>query len=108
MILAALMCAGLFLRSAAARWVQVVIAALGLINCPFSLASGLVLFYLLRPSAAVHFSGRRDVVDLSPNELALLSKDTSETTLTVALLGLVAFGVVATAGLLVWFFHTRP
>ena len=102
------MAIGIWMRSRWARWAQVALSALGLLNCPFSLASGLVLFYVLRPAAAVHFSGRRNIVDLEPNELALVTNDSSETILTVALLGLVALGVFASAALAFWVYHSRP
>ncbi len=101
------MALGVWMRYGWARWAQVTLAALGLLNCPFTLASGLVLFYVLRPVAAVHFSGRRSIVDLEPGELALVTNDSSETILTVALLGLVALGVTASTGVAFWMYHTR-
>ena len=41
-----------------ARMLQIGIAGLGLLVCPFTLASATVLFYMLREDARLYFSGK--------------------------------------------------
>jgi hypothetical protein len=56
--LSGLMAWGLWSGRAWARVLQLVIAALGIFFCPFTLASITVLIYMLRPGPKAHFAGR--------------------------------------------------
>jgi Inner membrane component of T3SS, cytoplasmic domain len=64
---------GLWRRLPWARSAQIGVAAVGLLLCPFTLASAVVLAYMLRPATAAHFSdpgplggpARPDAADLA-------------------------------------------
>jgi hypothetical protein len=80
---------GLFTRQPWARLAQAVIAGLGLLVCPFTLASATVLIYVLRPSTVAAFEGKS------------ASTDPAETTFTLTLIGTVVLGVLlSVAGVL--------
>lgn len=55
-IVAAIMAYGLWTGAGWARPVQIALAALGILNCPFSLAAIAVLAYMLRPPARRYFA----------------------------------------------------
>lgn len=94
--------AGLWARQSWARWLQLAVALVGLLNLPFALASLAVLVYLLRGEARVAFSGKRDRSELTPEELALVDEESGEPAFAATLLGTVLLGVVISAGLLYW------
>lgn len=89
---------GLWARSPWARVLQLVLAAAGLLLCPFTLASITVLVYLLRGEARVHFSARRHYAELGPDEQRLLAGDGSEAAFAGTLVGAVALGVILSVG----------
>lgn len=92
-LLSALMAFGTFTRRPWARVLQLVLAAAGLLLCPFALASVTLLVYLMRPESRLQFSGRRDFSELTLDEQRLLSGDGSEPAFAGTLLGAVALGV---------------
>jgi pSer/pThr/pTyr-binding forkhead associated (FHA) protein len=102
-----LMATGLWMMLPWARWAQVALAVLGLLNCPFTLASSLVLYYFLRPAARAQFESRLGRVDVDPEHAVDLSSS-SETGLCVALLALVALGISLSASVGFWLHHARP
>jgi hypothetical protein len=69
-----------------ARHAQLGVAGVGLIVCPFTLASATVLFYLTRPEAKAAFEGAGDEGDSS-----------SELTFALSLVGMLGLGVALTA-----------
>lgn len=73
-----------------ARRLQIAAAVLGLVVCPLTLASLVVLFYMARPEVKAAFEGK------SRGEGA--ADGTAEPTFTVSLLGLLALGIALTAG----------
>jgi pSer/pThr/pTyr-binding forkhead associated (FHA) protein len=95
-IVAGVMAFGIWSRSPWARVLQLVIAGMGVLVCPFSLASITLLFYLLRPEGRIHFSGRREYRLLSAEERETLASDSSEPAFAGTLFGTVVLGVVAT------------
>lgn len=101
-LLGLVLCAGLWTRRPWARWLQLAVALLGLLNLPFALAALTVLVYLLRDEARVAFSGRRDRSELGPEELAKVEEEAGEAAFAATLLGTVLLGVLITAGLLFW------
>ena len=66
---AALMAYGLFTLRPWARTLQGVIAGLGLVVCPFTLASATVLIYVLRPSTRTAFRGPAEKGAADPSEM---------------------------------------
>lgn len=94
---ALLMAYGVFTRRPWARGLQIALAALGLLMCPFSLASVALLVYLTRPEARLHFSGRRHWHELSEAEQGLLQREGAEAAFAGTLLGTVALGALLTA-----------
>jgi hypothetical protein len=82
---------GLGLRALApwARNLQVGIAALGLLACPFALASATVLLYLARPEVKAAFEGR----NLHPRA----DDGPAEATFALSLLAMLVLGVALTA-----------
>lgn len=83
----AVMGLGLWMVKPWARIAQIVIAALGLLTCSFTLASGAVLFYMFRPAVRARFAAGQ-----GPG-------DPKEGLFTGILLGTVALGAVVTLGL---------
>jgi FHA domain-containing protein len=81
---------GLWTGRAWARGVQIAIAGLGLLLCPFTLASIAVLVYMLRPSTAAHFSGNGPPADPPP--------DAAELTFTGIIMATVILGAIVSAG----------
>jgi hypothetical protein len=85
-LLSAVMAFGLFTLKPWARLAQAGIAGLGLVVCPFTLASATALIYVLRPATKAAFEGKA-------------SDDPAETTFTLTLVGTVVLGVLLTAAL---------
>lgn len=81
-LVSALMAYGLFALRPWARILQGCIAGLGLVVCPFTLASATVLIYVLRPSTRTAFRG--------PSEAG--APDPSEMTFALTLIGTVVVG----------------
>jgi len=77
-----------------ARMLQIGLAALGLVVCPFTMASATVLFYMLREDARLYFSGR-------PVPGRSESARATELTFSMSLLAMVVLGVLLT-GLTAW------
>lgn len=82
---------GLWTRQGWARVAQIAVAALGLLVCPFTLASAAVLAYMLRPATATYFSrDRRAPEPLRP--------DAAELTFTGIIMATVVVGIIVSAG----------
>jgi hypothetical protein len=90
-VVSAGMAVGLWTRRPWARRAQIGTAALGLLLCPFTLASAVVLAYMLRPAAAAHFSNARPVGDAA-------QPDTAELTFTGLVMATVVLGTILAAG----------
>ena len=90
-VLSAGMAFGLWKRRAWARGAQIGIAALGLLLCPFTLASAVVLAYMLRPATAAHFSASGPTADPT-------RPDTAELTFTGLVMATVVLGTILAAG----------
>jgi Inner membrane component of T3SS, cytoplasmic domain len=86
---------GLWTRRVWARAAQIAIAAVGLLLCPFTLASAAVLAYMLRPATSAHFS--------DPGTAA--PPDSVELTFTGVLMAAVLIGALLAAAAL---FFLRP
>jgi hypothetical protein len=95
-VLSVAMAYGIWRLKPWARLLQIGIAAIGLLNCPMTLASATVLVYMLRKPTALWFSGR-DLGRLSSEEAAALDLS-SETAFALAVLAMTALGLLLTAG----------
>jgi Inner membrane component of T3SS, cytoplasmic domain len=89
-VVSAGMAFGLWTRRSWARGTQIAVAGLGLLLCPFTLASVAVLAYMLRPSTAAHFSGGGPPADAAP--------DAAELTFTGIITAAVLLGTIVSAG----------
>ena len=87
---AGLMAVGLRGRAGWSRHLQIVAAVLGLFICPFTFASMTVLIYVLRPDVRAVFEGRSTPGAPGAGE--------AELTFALSLLGMLALGLVLTAG----------
>jgi hypothetical protein len=87
---AGLMAVGLRGRAGWSRHLQIVAAVLGLFICPFTFASMTVLIYMLRPDVRAIFEGRSAPGAAGAGE--------AELTFALSLLGMLALGLVLTAG----------
>ena len=87
---AGLMAVGLRGRAGWSRHLQIVAAVLGLFICPFTFASMTVLIYMLRPDVRALFEGRSAPGAPGAGE--------AELTFALSLLGMLALGLVLTAG----------
>ncbi len=88
---------GLWTRSSWARGLQIAVAILGLVNCPFVVATVAVLVYMLRADTRIHFSGRFDYRQLTNDEAATLRASAVDGIFTAAILAGVVIGVFALA-----------
>jgi hypothetical protein len=88
---------GLWMRAGWARVLQIGLAGVGLLVCPFTPAAATVLFYLLRPEARLHFSTRRSGRGLTLDEAGAVSAS-SDTVFGLSLLAMTALGVLLSAG----------
>jgi hypothetical protein len=93
-LLGAVMGYGLLGLKPWARLLQIGVAAIGLVLCPFTVASATVLFYMLREDARLYFSGR-----LVPGRSE--AARATELTFSLSLLAMVVLGVLLT-GLSAW------
>lgn len=96
---------GLWSRSPWARPLQIVLAGLGILACPFLPAAVTTLIYMLRAEVRAAFSGKKDLGDLLPAEAEALSTGAAETAFSLSILGMVLLGLIAIA--LVGFFTPR-
>jgi hypothetical protein len=90
-VVSAGMAFGLWNRRAWARGAQIGIAAVGLLLCPFTLASATVLAYMLRPATAAHFSGQGQAAELA-------RPDAADLTFTGLIMATVVLGAILAAG----------
>jgi hypothetical protein len=90
-IVAAVMAFGLWTARGWARPAQIALAALGILNCPFSLAAIAVLAYMLRPPARRYFAHAGGDT----------TADQSEAVFAAAVVAAVVLGALITAGLTV-------
>jgi hypothetical protein len=88
--LAGVMAAGLRARAPWARHLQIAAAGLGLLVCPFSFASVTILIYMLRPDVRASFE--------APGTGAATGAGEAEPTFALSLFGMLALGLVLTAG----------
>jgi len=88
---------GLWTRRIWARAAQIAVAAVGLLLCPFSLASAAVLAYMLKPTTSAHFSGGSAAPPVQP--------DAAELTFTGVIMATVVLGAILAAGVV---FFLRP
>jgi pSer/pThr/pTyr-binding forkhead associated (FHA) protein len=88
---------GLWTRRVWARAAQIAVAAVGLLLCPFSLASAAVLAYMLRPATSAHFSGGSTAQARPP--------DAAELTFTGVIMATVVLGAILAAAAV---FFLRP
>jgi hypothetical protein len=63
---------GLWGRAPWARLLQIGISGFGLLTCILTPLSAVSLYYMLRPSTVIHFSGRRTFRELTEDEAALV------------------------------------
>jgi hypothetical protein len=92
-LLSAVMAFGLWTLKPWARFLQIGIAAVGILDCPMTLASATVLVYMLRKPTALWFSGRT----LSKEDAAALDLS-AEAVFSLTVLAMVALGLLASAG----------
>jgi hypothetical protein len=104
-LVSAVMAYGLWALKPWGRFLQIGIAALGLLDCPMTLASATVLVYMLRKSTAVWFSGQ-DPRRLAAQDAVKLDLS-AETTFAVTLIAMTALGAVLT-GAGAWFGWRQP
>jgi hypothetical protein len=95
-LLSAVLAIGLWTLKPWARYLQIAIAAIGLLDCPMTLASATVLVYMFKKPTALWFSGRA-ARGLSPEEAAALDPS-GEATFSLTVLAMVALGVLLSAG----------
>ena len=88
-VIAPVMAFGLWTARGWARPAQIALAALGILNCPFSLAAIAVLTYMLRPPARRYFAGAGGDT----------TADQSEAVFAAAVVAAVVLGGLITAGL---------
>lgn len=100
--LSGLMALGLWKRAPWARALQIGFAVLGVFICPLTLAAGTTLVYLFGREARIHFTGPRDLCDLSPDEAKAVGEASGEATFTFAILATLVVGLIATA-VAAWF-----
>jgi hypothetical protein len=86
---------GLWSRSPWARPLQIVLAGLGILACPFLPAAITTLIYMLRAEVRAAFSGKKDLGDLLPAEAEALSSGAAETAFSLSILGMVLLGLIA-------------
>jgi Inner membrane component of T3SS, cytoplasmic domain len=89
-VVSAGMAFGLWTRRSWARGVQIAVASVGLLLCPFTLASAAVLVYMFRPSTAAYFSGGEPLADTPP--------DAAELTFTGIIVATVLLGTIVSMG----------
>lgn len=85
---AGLMAVGLWSLAGWSRQLQIAVAGLGLLVCPFTFASGTVLIYMLRPDVRASFEGASGRAGAGDAEL----------TFALSLLGMLVLGGLLTGG----------
>jgi hypothetical protein len=95
-LLSAVMAFGLWTLKPWARFLQIAVAAIGILDCPMTLASATVLVYMFRKPTRLWFSGRDTSGRFKEDASALDS--TAEATFSLTVLAMVALGVVLSAG----------
>ncbi len=95
-LLSGVMAFGLWARKAWARPLQIGVAAVGILNCPMTLASATVLVYMLRKPAALWFAGRHDPSGASREETTPIDLS-AETTFALTILSMVVLGALLSA-----------
>jgi hypothetical protein len=95
-LLGVVMAYGLWTLKPWARFLQIAIAAIGILDCPMTLASATILVYMFRKPTALWFSGRSRS-GFSPEDAAALDPS-AETTFALTVLAMVALGVLLSAG----------
>jgi hypothetical protein len=88
---------GLWSRSPWARPLQIVLAGLGILACPFLPAALTTLIYMLRAEVRAAFSGKKDLIDLLPAEAEALRTGAAETAFSLSILGMVLLGLITIA-----------
>jgi hypothetical protein len=88
-IVAGIMAYGLWTGRGWARPAQIALAALGIVNCPFTLAAVATLWYMLRAPARHYFAGSEEDT----------TADQSEAVFAAAIVAAVVLGGLVTAGL---------
>jgi hypothetical protein len=88
--LAGVMAVGLRARAVWARHLQIAAAGLGLLVCPFTFASVTILIYMLRPDVRATFE--------APGAAGAAGAGEAEPTFALSLFGMLALGLVLTAG----------
>jgi uncharacterized membrane protein (DUF2068 family) len=91
-VLSALMAFGLWTLKPWARYLQIAIAAIGILDCPMTLASATVLVYMFRKSTASWFAGN------ASQEAAGAIDPSAEMTFALSVLAMAALGVLVSAG----------
>lgn len=100
-VLGGVLAGGLWARRPWARVLQIGAGALGLLVCPFTLSAAVSLIYMLRREVRVHFSGRTDFEDLSPEEAKAVRETSAELTFTLTIVGTLVLGLALT-GVAAW------
>ena len=95
-LLSVVMAFGLWTLKPWARFLQIGIAAIGILACPMTLASATVLVYMLRKPTALWFAGR-DRGRFSREDAAALDPS-AEAIFSLTVLAMVALGVLLSAG----------
>jgi hypothetical protein len=103
-LVCAVMAYGLLSRSPWARFLQIGLAILGICS-PAILTSILIVIYFFRAETKIHFSGRRDLSDLSPSEARILRESSSDTVFAISILGSLLVSALI-SGLIAYF--TNP
>jgi hypothetical protein len=85
---------GLWARAPWARLLQLVLAAIGIFTCVFTLPSLAIIAYLLRPEVQLHFAGPRM---LSAEESERAQQATPETAFTLGIVGTLLISVFLAA-----------
>lgn len=98
---AAALAFGLWSKSPWARPLQIVLAGLGVLVCPFLPAAVTTLIYMLRPEVRAAFSGKADLRDLPAAEAEALRAGAAETVFSLSILGMVLLGLLL-SGALAW------
>jgi len=93
--LSGLMAAGLWTMRPWARGLQIAVAAVGLLNCPFAVAAAATLAYMLRDDTRIRFSGRGDYGLLKPAEAETVRVGSREGLFTGIVLANVALAALA-------------
>jgi hypothetical protein len=103
-LLSLVLAAGTWVGVRSARTLQLLIGGVGLFTCAFTAASILLITVLMQAPARVHFSGRRRIRELAPEEEEALAHPWMDTA-TAA--GLLLFGLAGQAAVIGWFVWPR-